>query len=302
MYSLRSFCCKFVLKSGGCLLHLGDLLCAIASLLTALVDGANLIVDLADGGVDLALLGSLLLLSDLTLLVLLPVLLSGLGGLLLGLGSQEGLALAGSPDVRLSFFLGVVGVRGDVFCSALLSLHGCSLHLKFPLPLSPDTLLFPDLDLFLLALLALKSILSDLLFGDPQFISISGLLLPLDINLPQALLLFLDADIFKALSSFNRRLILSFVFLILLLVDVDSILSFILLFVVFTELSPASLIDFFLEVLFVPDSSDSFFLDPCLLDGLTLCALPLLGLPSDFFFASTLLGVLDLADADLFFM
>jgi len=291
-----------VLKSGGCLLHLGNLLCALASLLTALVDGANLITDLADGSVDLALLGSLLLLTDLTLLVLLPVLLPGLGGLLLSLGSHDGLALAGSPNVRLRFFLGVVGVRGDVFGSALLSLHGCPLHLKFPLPLSPDALLFSDLVLFLLALLALKSFFSDLLFGDPQFISISGLLLPLDINLPQALLLFLDTDIFKALSSFNRRLIPSFVFLILLLVDVDSILSFSLLFVVFAELSPASLIDFFLEVFFVPNSPDSFFLDPCLLDGLALCALPLLGLSSDLFFASTLLYVLDLADADLFFM
>ena len=167
-----------MLKSSSSLLHLCDLIStvAISIRITALGDIADLIADLAHAGIDLGLLASVLFLSDLTLLVLLPVLLPGLGGLLLSLGSQDGLALAGSPDVGLRVFSGSVGVRGDVFCRVLLGLHDRPLHLEFPVPLLPDALLFPDLDIFLLALLALESLLSDLFFGDSQFFSIGGLL------------------------------------------------------------------------------------------------------------------------------
>ena len=163
-------------ESGGCLSHLSDLLLATACGLTALADIANLIADLAHGGVDLGLLGSVLFFSDLTLLVLLPVLLPGLDGLLLGLGSQDGLALAASLKVGLRLFFGHVGVPGDVFCGVLLSLLDVSLHLKLPVLLPPDTILFFDLDLFLLPLLTLESFLSDPFFFDPQLFSIGRLL------------------------------------------------------------------------------------------------------------------------------
>jgi len=149
---------------------------------------------------------------------------------------------------------------------------------------------------------ALKFLLSDLLFVDPQFIRIRLLLVPLDLDFPQALLFLLDADFFNALTLFHRRLVLSFPFLSLGLVVLDSGLSFLLPFVVFASLSPGSFIDFFLEVLLVPNPPDSFFLKSCLFDGLTLNSLPLLGLSACFFFAGTLLCVLDLADANLFFM
>ena len=99
-----------MLKSGSCLSHLSDLLCASSRRLTALGDGAYLLVDLADGLINLALLTSVLLLRDLALLILLPVLLPGLGGFLLSLGSQDALSLADSPDVRLLLFVGLLGV------------------------------------------------------------------------------------------------------------------------------------------------------------------------------------------------
>ena len=73
-------------------------------------------------------------------------------------------------------------------------------------------------------------------------------------------------------------------------------------FVLFALNFQVSFIDFFPESLFVPNPPDSFLLDSCPLDGLTLDTLLFFALPSDFLFASTLLGVLDLADADLFFM
>ena len=99
-----------MLESGGCLLHLCDLLGTAASRLTALGNIANLIIDLADGVVDLGRLGSVLFLGDLTLLVLFPVLLPGLSRFLLSLGSQDLLALASSSNEVLCIFFRSVGV------------------------------------------------------------------------------------------------------------------------------------------------------------------------------------------------
>ena len=95
-------------------------------------------------------------------------------------------------------------------------------------------------------------------------------------------------------------MVLSLPFLSLSLVISDSGLSFHIPFVCFASYSQVAFIDFFFDVLLVANPSDSFFFESCLFDGLTFDALPLLGLPADLFFASTLLGVLDLADADLF--